>query len=133
MERLRERLDTAAKALSTLDEVDSMRLPPVAARDVAILRFIYTFEAMWRALQRYLAVVEGVELATPKACMRGARDAKLLADDQTEAALAMVNDRNLSVHIYKEELAEEIMGRLPHHLATMKTLLHAMTKRVGNR
>ncbi len=65
--------------------------------------------------------------------MRGARDAELLADDQTEAALAMVNDRNLSVHIYKEQLAEEILGRLPQHLATMKTLLHAMTKRVGDR
>ena len=133
MERLRERLDSAAKALSTLDELDSTSLPPVAGRDAAIMRIIYTFEAMWRALQRYLAVVEGVELATPKACMRGARDAKLLADDQAEAALAMVNDRNLSVHIYKEELAKEIMGRLPQHLATMKSLLRAMTERVKDR
>ena len=130
MERLRERLDTAAKALATFDEVESLNLPPVAGRDVAILRFIYTFEALWRALQRYLAVVEGTELGTPKACMRGARDARLLLDDQAEAALTMVNDRNLSVHIYKEELAKEIAGRLPHHLATMKSLLHAMTERV---
>ena len=71
MERLRQRLSLAEKALATLDEVESLALPAAVERDITIMRFIYTFEACWRALQRYLNLVEGVEAETPKACMRG--------------------------------------------------------------
>ncbi len=52
MERLRQRLSLAEKALATLDEVKSLALPAAVERDITIMRFIYTFEACWRALQR---------------------------------------------------------------------------------
>ena len=129
MERLRERLSLAEKALATLDEVETLALPDAVARDVAIMRFIYTFEACWRALQRYLNLVEGVEVETPKACMRGARDAGLLSDQETETALVMVDDRNLTVHTYNEELAKQIVGRMADHVSVMRSLLAAMTAR----
>ena len=130
MERLRERINLAAKALATLEEVETIELPAGARRDVAIMRLVYTFEALWRALQRYLAVVEGVEAGTPKSCLRAARDAGLLSDEQTEAALVLVNDRNLTVHIYNEALAIEIFSRLPAHIALMRGLLDGLLERV---
>ena len=129
MERLRERLSLAEKALATLDEVESLTLPAAVERDITIMRFIYTFEACWRALQRYLNLVEGVDAETPKACMRGARDAGLQSNQQTEAALIMVDDRNLTVHTDNEELAKQIIGRMAGHVSGMRSLLAAMTAR----
>ncbi|MCH9020340.1 MAG: nucleotidyltransferase substrate binding protein [Proteobacteria bacterium] len=130
MERLRERINLAAKALETLEDVETIELPAGARRDVAIMRLVYTFEALWRALQRYLAVVEGVEAGTPKSCLRAARDAGLLSDEQTEAALKLVDDRNLTVHIYNDALAAEIFGRVPGHIGLMRTLLDDMSKKI---
>ena len=129
MERLRQRLTLAEKALATLDEVETLALPDAVARDLTIMRFIYTFEACWRALQRYLNLVEGVDVETPKACMRGARDAGLLTDQETETALVMVDDRNLTVHTYNEQLAIQIIGRMAGHVSVMRSLLAAMTAR----
>ncbi|MCH8926279.1 MAG: nucleotidyltransferase substrate binding protein [Proteobacteria bacterium] len=129
MERLRERLSLAEKALATLDEVETLALPDAVARDITIMRFIYTFEACWRALQRYLNLVEGVDVETPKACMRGARDAGLLTNPETETALVMVDDRNLTVHTYNEQLAEQIIGRMAGHVSVMRSLLAAMMAR----
>ncbi len=130
MERLRERLNLATRALATLEEVESLGLPPVAARDIAIMRFIYCFEATWRVAQRFLALVEGVEVGTPKSCMRGARDAGLLSDDQTATALVMVDDRNLTVHTYNEELAKQIVGRLPGYIPILRELVTTMDDRL---
>ena len=129
MERLRQRLNLAEKALATLDEIESLALPAAVERDITIMRFIYTFEACWRALQRYLNVVEGVDVETPKASMRGARDAGLLTDRETETALVMVDDRNLTVHTYIEQLAQQIVGRVADHVSVMRSLLAAMTAR----
>ena len=129
MERLRQRLNLAEKALATLDEVESLALPAAVERDITIMRFIYTFEACWRALQRYLNLAEGIEAETPKACMRGARDAGLLTDQETETALVMVDDRNLTVHTYNEQLAKQIIARMAGHVSVMRSLLAAMTAR----
>lgn len=130
MERLRERLNLAAKALETLGESATLQVDPVVKRDTSIMRFIYTFEAVWKAAQRFLLVVEGVDVRVPKGCVRASRDARLLTDEQTVAALTMADDRNLSVHVYNEALAVEIYSRVPRHLATMRTWLGAMKKRV---
>ncbi len=130
MERLRERLNLAAKALETFGESATLQVDPVAKRDTSIMRFIYTFEAVWKAAQRFLLIVEGVDVRVPKGCVRASRDARLLTDEQTVAALTMADDRNLSVHVYNEALAIEIYSRVPRHLATMQTWLEAMNKRV---
>jgi hypothetical protein len=51
---------------------------------------------------------------------------------ETEAALAITRDRNLSVHIYNEELAEQIFSRLPGHVRVLATWLEAMRRRLGD-
>ena len=133
MERLGKRLDIASKALATLDEVSSLGLPPKAERDISIMRFVYTFEALWRALQRYLLVVGGIEVRVPKECMRAARNAELISDGRTETALSMVDDRNLTVHTYNEDLANQIFDRLPDYISVMRSLLRAMVERAKER
>lgn len=130
MDRLRQRLSVAGQAVETLRELALLPRPSRTERDAAIQRFEYSFEATWKAAQRFLRVMEGVDAGSPKAAIRASRDAGLLDDGTTEAALVMADDRNLTVHTYNEALAVAIFRRLPGHLGTLETWLGAMVPRL---
>jgi len=95
-------------------------LATVFDRDVAIMRFTYTFEAAWKALKAFLVARHQIDAGSPSACVRALRRIALLSDEQAEAGLRMITDRNLVVHTYNEALAEELKARLPDHLATLE-------------
>jgi len=120
MARLDERLADAKAALATLDELvnrDELSLPE---RDGAFFRFVYTFEAIWRAAALLLEATEGVLVrSTPKDVIRAARRAELMTDEDAEDAIRMTDDRNQTVHMYKEELGAELAERLPRYAAVM--------------
>lgn len=121
MERLKERLDVARRALSSLEELVVIQQPSRIERDAAIQRFEYTCEAVWKAAQRYLLVVEGISVGSPKGCLRACRDVGLLTDEQTVLGLEMVDDRNLTVHTYNEAVADDIYQNLVGHYAGLLT------------
>lgn len=130
MERLRERLSVARHALSSLEELVVLERPSRVERDAAIQRFEYTCEALWKAAQRYLLVVEGLSLGSPKGCIRACRDVGLLTDEQAAVGLEMVDDRNLTVHTYNEGVAERIYRNLSHYAGLLAAWLEAMAERV---
>jgi len=130
LERLNERIETARTALATLSEVLDLEKSEVV-RDAAIKRFEYTFEAVWKAAQRFLRQVEGVEEGSPKSVVRTSFRIRLLDEAQARRAMEMATDRNLTVHIYNEELAEEIYSRLPAYSELMDSWLEAMEKRLS--
>lgn len=113
MERLRERLDVAQKALATLQEALAEKNPTVIVRDAAIQRFEYTFEAVWKAGQAFLRRQEGLDVGSPKGVMRSLFQTGYLNEGQTELGLKMVDDRNLTSHTYSEGLSENIFKELP--------------------
>lgn len=119
MERLKERLGVARRALSSLKELVEIPQPSRVERDAAIQRFEYTSEAVWKAAQRYLLVVEGLNVGSPKGCLRACREVGLLTDEQTALGLEMVDDRNLTVHTYNEAVAEDIYQNLVSRYAEM--------------
>jgi nucleotidyltransferase substrate binding protein (TIGR01987 family) len=130
VDRLRQRLTVAGQAAATLRELTVRPAPTKIERDAAIQRFEYSFEATWKAAQRFLAVVEGVEAGSPKSAIRACHETGLLQSTQAEQALAMADDRNLTAHTYNEGLAEAIFKRLPGHLATLEVWLRAMQNRL---
>ena len=126
MERLRERLEVARRALATLSElVGESDVSPIV-RDAAIQRFEYSHEAVWKAAQRFLTVVEGIQTGSPKQTVRESRSVELLGSEAARTALAMADDRNLTVHTYNEALAEAIYNRLPGYSQLMDHWLTAM-------
>ncbi len=125
MEALKPRLRTAERALATLDQILKRRKSKVI-RDAAIQRFEYTFEAVWKAAQLYLKEREGVEMASPKAVIRGSGQAGLLTKGQVRTALRMVDNRNRTVHTYEERVANSIYKRLPAYAELMGEWLAAM-------
>ena len=131
MERLHQRLKLAANALSTLQELAELDNPTAVQRDAAIQRFEYSYEAVWKAAQRYLLVIDGIQAGSPKSTIRASFQAGLLTEKRTEQALQMVDDRNLTSHTYNEALAEAIFSRVPRHLAVLQTWLDVMQDRIG--
>lgn len=129
MATLSERLAAARRAHGTLASVSGLSLPLEERRDIGIMRLIYTFEATWKAAQRWLAEVEGIETNSPKSCVRASMEAGLLSERDAEAALVTADDRNLTVHIYNEVLANEIFARVPEHTAVIGVWLAAMEAR----
>lgn len=129
MERLKERLATAQRVLGTLRELAGLPRPSPIERDAAIQRFEYTFEACWRAVQRYLLVVDGISAGSPKAGVRASREVGLLSDEQAVVGLEMVDDRNLTVHTYNEAVAQRIYGNLQPYATLLADWLSAMELR----
>lgn len=129
MGSLRRKLDDAGSALTTLEALSDLKSPSEVERDAAIQRFEYTFETMWKAAQEVL-VNEGIEANSPRAAIRACFSAAILDEEATERALALVADRNLSVHTYKRALAEELFGRLSDHARLFRVWLEALEKRV---
>jgi len=128
VERLRQRLETAERALQTLTNILLQQGVRDVVRDAAIQRFEYTFEAMWKAMQLFLREIEGLEVGSPKGVIRAALQVGLFDDDQTRLALEMADDRNLTGHTYNQAVAEAIFAHIPAYSRLMTDLLNAMRK-----
>ena len=89
MERLDRRLAEAAAALATLDELATKSERTLVERDGAVLRLIYSYEAVWKACQKALAALENVSAASPNATIRAARALSWLSDAEAEAAIEL--------------------------------------------
>ena len=126
MDRLTQKLATANAALDTLREALERDLADTVIRDGAIQRFEYTFEALRKAARVWLLHVEGLETGGPKSTIRGCHAAGVLEDEVAERALQMAGDRNLTSHTYKEDVALEVVSRLPAHCELMAAWLERM-------
>ncbi len=130
MDRLNEWLRLARRALATLEEVIGNENPDDITRDAAIQRFEYTFETTWKTAQAYLREREFVQAASPRAVIRESFKVGLLTEDAARRALAMAGDRNLTVHTYDENLAQQIYARLPEYASVCALWLQAIEERL---
>ncbi|MBI4064450.1 MAG: nucleotidyltransferase substrate binding protein [Elusimicrobia bacterium] len=112
-------LEDFGRAIGRLGEVLSLAKNDVI-RDSAIQRFEICFELAWKAV-KHLAKKEGKECHSPKACFRLAFQFGWIEHD--EKWLEMVDDRNLTAHVYKEEYAEKIYSHLASYLILFRSLL----------
>jgi len=131
MERLIERIALADGALATLEELlQAGDETSTVIRDAAIQRFEYSFEAVWKAAQRYLRVLEGRVESSPKSVIRASVAVGLVSEEDGRLALKMVDDRNLTSHTYNEALARQIFSALPGYARIMRAWLDAMNARL---
>ena len=131
MARLATRLAEAVAALATLDEAVKIEQRSLMERDSAILRLIYTFEAVWKACQQLLAEREDTEVASPNTSIRAARRLGWLSDQDAEAAMMIGRDRNLAVHMYRGQIGADIDDRLTRHAAVLRRWLEALQRRAA--
>ena len=131
MERSAERVEDARKAVPALREALAVPEPDAVQRDSIILRFALAAESTWKAAQRLLREREALEFASPRSCVRGCLQAGILAPEDADRAMAVLEDRNLVVHVYKESLAVELLARIPSHAGVLERWVGALRARLG--
>jgi len=117
-------LEDFGKAILKLQEVLKLEKTEVV-RDSAIKRFEICFDLAWKCI-KVSAKKEGVECFSPRACFKAAFQIKLI--DYDEIWLKILDDRNLTTHVYKEKYAEEVYERLFGYVEYFKKLLDELKK-----
>lgn len=79
-------------------------------RDSVIQRFEFTYELVWKTLKRILAF-KGLDITNPRDVFREAAKQKLITDPTIW--FEFINKRNLTVHTYNPDVAEDIYESLP--------------------
>ena len=112
------------KSLKRFEEVIGQPKTTIT-RDAAIQRFEFTSELAWKSLQKFLRE-QKIICRSPKECLAEAFKFGLIADD--ELWLKVLEDRNLTVHTYNEEVADEVYERLPNYLPLFEELNNKLNK-----
>ena len=117
-------LEDLEKTITRLEEAVKLKKTDIV-RDSAIKRFELCFDLAWKNIQIY-ARKEGMDCHSPRGCIKTAFQLNLIEYD--ERWLEMLEDRNLTVHMYKENIAEEVYGRLPSYIFLLKGLIQKLSK-----
>lgn len=120
-DKILQSLRSAVKNLDTVLKVDKNDI----TRDAAIKRFELCFDLSWKAIKNY-AKKEGLECYSPRGCLKAAYQLKLI--DYEDTWLAVVEDRNLTAHLYDAERADEVYQRLPGYLDLFINLVKKLTQ-----
>ena len=128
MELLSNKVENLRKVVERLSEgiLELQANQSSIVRDGIIQRFEFTTELAWKATREYLMDQGFVDINSPKSVMKEAFSYGLITDDKIWVQL--LNDRNLTSHIYKEEIADEICERI---IKTYFQEFKALSKRLA--
>ena len=93
------------EALAAYDET-----PTTVVRDGVIQRFEFCTELAWKAAREYLLDQGHVEINSPKSTLRQAYADGMVTDQA--GWLKLLDDRNLTSHIYDEETAQRVFAMI---------------------
>ncbi len=105
-----ESYETFKKAFSKLVEYVDTDNGTEKDRSAIINAYQYTFELWWKTLQKYLKQEEILDELGPGSVIRTAFQYNII--ENGDVFMSMLKDRNLITHTYKEDIAEEIHGRI---------------------
>jgi len=107
-------MDELANFEKTLKQLKSfVALPIQNDRDKAgiIQAFEYTFEQCWKSIQKK-AGHDGVQIGSPKKAFMFAFQNNWIQKEAEVLWLQMIEDRNLTSHTYKEDIAAVVLQRI---------------------
>lgn len=112
MDKAKEKAANLTVAVARLQEAisDYSTHKFLSMRDGAIQRFEFCAELAWKATREYLIEQGYADINSPKSVMKQAYADGLL--DNEEAWLQLMQDRNLTSHIYDETTADTIYRRI---------------------
>jgi len=122
--KLKAQISQLKRAIKRLEE--ALKLPPTQIhKDASIQRFEFTFELTWKAVQSF-AREKGLEVVSPKDSFRTAAQLGLI--DKVEVWFDFLDARNLSSHVYSEEIANVVYRQIKKFLPEVKKLLTRLRK-----
>ncbi|MEK9169495.1 MAG: HI0074 family nucleotidyltransferase substrate-binding subunit [Patescibacteria group bacterium] len=105
MTKIQAQYEDLQKAFGRLKEAVILPSDVTINQDATIQRFEFTFELAWKLMQS-IEVENNINVYGVKTIIREA--AKLGLIDDPVKWLDFLKDRNLSIHTYKEELAQKV-------------------------
>ena len=115
-------------ALKKLEEFSELPVKNDRDRAGIIQAFEFTFEVSWKTVQKAVEK-QGLPAGSPKLAFKAAFQVGWIKESEQDIWLQMLEDRNLTTHTYKEDLALEIFSRIQKsYIPALKVLLERMEK-----
>lgn len=96
-------------------------------RDSMIQRFEYSVDLFWKYLKKDLEVKHLTpEIKAPADAIRKSYATGLITEAESETILAMIKDRNMTSHMYVEEIAQTLAQRIPDYYKLMHTIVQKL-------
>lgn len=125
-ETAKRSLQNLKKGIERFELIKNMRTQDedeyLERRDSLIKRFELAFDTLWKYAKVYLETKAGLIQSSPKSVFRELLRINLISETLTKEAMQMVDDRNNTTHIYREEIAKEICSDIPQYYDLMKTI-----------
>lgn len=118
--------ESLGDALSRLKETVECKDDVDYLPDATIQRFEFCIELYWKVLKKFLAY-EKIDAVTPRDTIQKAFQYGFI--DNGDIWLQMLDDRNETSHVYKEEVSKRIF----HHIRTYWPVLEANYKKLQKR
>lgn len=87
-------------------------------QDAAIQRFEFVIELFWKVLKKVL-IYEKIEATTPRDVLNKAYQFNLI--DNESAWLGMLDDRNNTSHVYKQEEAKKVFENIKSYMPVFQS------------
>lgn len=94
-------------------------------RDSVIQRFEYSVEHFWKFIETYLSSKLGIEVEEPgpKTIIRTAVLRHIIKEEEATMLFEAIRQRNKTSHLYKEEVADEVVKHAPKALSLMNMIV----------
>lgn len=92
-------------------------------RDSLIKRFELSYDLLWKYLREYISAMHGATIDSPRKVFQQCLQYGITNVDETEQLLRMVESRNLTTHVYNEDLADDVAAKIPKHYQLIHVLI----------
>ncbi len=111
-EKYVKRLASLEKAYGKLENCQTLKLNNDVLVEVVTKRFEYTFESLWKTIKTYLLEMKGIDCSSPMDCFKSAFQERLIPPDYENIFIDIIRTRNEIVHIYDEDAAKTVYGKI---------------------
>jgi nucleotidyltransferase substrate binding protein (TIGR01987 family) len=127
--RYKQRFQNYENAFKLLKDSLSLENPSILEKAGIIQFFELTFEIGWKLLKDYCEF-EGYTVNSPREAIKTAYMSNLISNG--EVWLKALHDRNLTVHIYDEEIADEVYQKIKdEYFAILEELYNKFKKELS--
>ena len=120
MDKLDQQIEQFKKALIKLEEIVIIQKNDIV-RDSAIKRFEIAVDLFWKMLKTYIEISYGIVVNSPKTVIREAYTQGLI--EYESSYLDLIDLRNETAHIYKEEVAEKVFNIIPKSIKLFRKVI----------
>ena len=129
-----KKFDNFSKCLKVLKKADFKQAFENEIYRIGVIgKFNLTFELSWKALQEVLRNhgVDGADVGSPREILQIAYKVGFISD--SDSWLLMLRKRNLSVHVYNEEEAKELVSLIKERfISTFSDLEETLKAKIGS-